>query len=150
MSLYRFLIFIVNFQRLLSNRLRSLFWGAVLEAKGLRTNGRVYLMYLPRIRCGKNVSINKSAILNAKGGLTIGDSVTISGGAQVLTTGIVNGAHISKGVTLNRNVWIGSNAIVLPGVEIAEGVTIGASSVVTKSISERNSTYACNPAKKLP
>jgi maltose O-acetyltransferase len=40
----------------------------------------------------------------------------------------------SKPVVIGDNVWIGGNAIILPGVTIGNNTTIGAGSVVTKSI----------------
>lgn len=40
----------------------------------------------------------------------------------------------SKEVTIGNDCWIGGNTVILPGVTIGDGVTVGASSVVTKSI----------------
>jgi maltose O-acetyltransferase len=39
--------------------------------------------------------------------------------------------------TIGDDVWIGGGAIVCPGVEIGSGSTIGAGSVVTRSIPAR-------------
>ncbi|KAK9242323.1 trimeric LpxA-like protein [Lipomyces tetrasporus] len=40
----------------------------------------------------------------------------------------------SKEVTIGKDCWIGGNTVILPGVTIGDGVTVGASSVVTKDI----------------
>ena len=61
--------------------------------------------------------------------------------------GPLNGlGSIDKPVIISDNCWIGARVIILPGIEIAEGVIIGAGSVVTKSIIQKNSIYAGNPA----
>ena len=52
-----------------------------------------------------------------------------------------------KETLISNNVYIGSNATILP-VNICSDVVIGAGSVVTKSILEPG-TYAGNPAKKI-
>lgn len=36
------------------------------------------------------------------------------------------------GIIIDRNVWIGANSVILPGVHIGRGAIIGAGSVVTK------------------
>ena len=54
---------------------------------------------------GKNVRVNSSSIFLGNGGLIIGDDV-----------------------------WIGTRAIILPGVTIGNGVIIGAGAVVTKDV----------------
>lgn len=54
---------------------------------------------------------------------------------------------VSKGdVLIGRNVWLGDNVVVLPGVNIGEGCVIGASSVVTKSLPPYTVSVG-NPAK---
>lgn len=37
-------------------------------------------------------------------------------------------------VVLGRNVWIGSNATLLPGVTVGDNVVVAAASVVTKDV----------------
>lgn len=50
-----------------------------------------------------------------------------------------------KDIVLEKDVWIGSRAIILKGVTIGEGSIIGAGSVVTKNV-PRYCIYAGNPA----
>ena len=52
-----------------------------------------------------------------------------------------------KKTIINKNVFIGSNATILP-VEICSNVVVGAGSVVTKNITE-SGVYTGNPAKKV-
>ncbi len=40
-------------------------------------------------------------------------------------------------VTIGKRVWIGGDAIILPGVEIGDGTTVGAGSIVTQSLPAR-------------
>ncbi|HTX68658.1 MAG TPA: acyltransferase [Thermoleophilia bacterium] len=37
-------------------------------------------------------------------------------------------------ITLERDVWLGTGAVILPGVTIGEGAVVGANSVVTRSV----------------
>jgi acetyltransferase-like isoleucine patch superfamily enzyme len=55
--------------------------------------------------------------------------------------------NLWKSTKIGNNVYIGSNATILP-VEITANVVIGAGSVVTKSITKPG-IYAGNPAKKI-
>lgn len=43
---------------------------------------------------------------------------------------------IKNKVKIGQRVWIGSGAIILPGVSIGDGAIIGAGSVVTKDVAE--------------
>lgn len=52
------------------------------------------------------------------------------------------------GITIQENVWIGSNVTVLPGCVIGENSVVGAGSVVTKSI-PNNEIWAGVPARKI-
>lgn len=51
-------------------------------------------------------------------------------------------------VRIGKNVWIGANAIILPGVVIGDNSVIGAGAVVTKSF-DKNSIIIGNPAEYL-
>lgn len=103
-----------------------------------------------RFRCQ-----NKSqCYIIAKGGVTLGDNVILSVGAKILTSslkiedGIIQKRHIHKPVKLGDRVWIGSGAIICPGVTIGENTIIGAGSVVTRDI-PGNCIAAGVPAKVI-
>ncbi|MBP5293723.1 MAG: sugar O-acetyltransferase [Clostridia bacterium] len=51
-------------------------------------------------------------------------------------------------VTIGDNVWVGANAVILPGVSIGDNCVIGAGTVVTKSI-PANSVAVGNPARVI-
>ena len=56
------------------------------------------------------------------------------------------GPELGKPITVGEDCWFGGNCIVLPGVTIGNGVTIGAGSVVTKDVPDYV-VVAGNPAK---
>lgn len=58
------------------------------------------------------------------------------------------GTLTSKPITLKKNVWIGANCTICPGVTIGEGSVIGAGSVVTKDIPDGVIAVG-NPCKVL-
>lgn len=52
-------------------------------------------------------------------------------------------------VHIGDNSWLGSNAVVLPGVRLGENTIVGAGAVVTKSFPEGWCILVGNPAWKL-
>jgi acetyltransferase-like isoleucine patch superfamily enzyme len=58
------------------------------------------------------------------------------------------GPEYGAPITIGEDCWIGGNAIVLPGVTIGRGVTVGAGSVVTKNV-EDFCVVAGNPARVI-
>jgi acetyltransferase-like isoleucine patch superfamily enzyme len=93
------------------------------------------------IKLGKKVWINDGVMIFSRVSINIGEHSMI--GDQVIiydsNCHYVNPETppIEKSVTIGRNVWIGSRAIVLPGVSIGDHAVIGAGSVVTKDIPAR-------------
>lgn len=51
-------------------------------------------------------------------------------------------------ITINEDVWIGANSIILKGVEIQKGAIIAAGSIVTKNVPS-NEIWGGMPAKKI-
>jgi len=51
-------------------------------------------------------------------------------------------------ITIGDNVFIGVNAVILPGITIGNNVVIGAGSIVTKNIND-NSVVVGNPARVI-
>lgn len=90
------------------------------------------------VRIGRRSRINRGACLDARGGLSIGDDVSISREAMVLTA---YHRHDSprfevetRKVVIEDHVWIGTRAMVMPGVILGRGCVVAAGSVVTKDV----------------
>lgn len=109
--------------------------------------------------CGKNIHIGKHVFINMgckfqdQGGIYIGDG-TLIGHNVVLAT--LNHAMepdrratmIPKPIHIGKNVWIGSNAVILPGVTVGDGAIIAAGAVVSKDVPE-NTIAGGVPAKVI-
>lgn len=95
--------------------------------------------------CGRNITVGSRVFINTgchfqdQGGITLGDG-TLLGNSVVLTTMNHDFDPEKRGITYpapivtGKNVWIGSNATILPGVHIGDGAIVGAGSVVTKDV----------------
>ncbi|KAH8894994.1 acetyltransferase [Thozetella sp. PMI_491] len=59
-----------------------------------------------------------------------------------------NGPESGQPIRIGPDCWIGGNAMILPGVTIGRGVTVGAGSVVTKDVPDFV-VVAGNPARVL-
>ena len=111
---------------------------------------------------GSHVSIPNFCFLGAKFGLVMADFVTLAPGVQIFTTSDdYSGAHLTgptvppqftggrRGrVQLGRHCILGAGSVVLPGVSLGEGVSVGALSLVTTNL-EPWGVYAGIPAKRL-
>ncbi|MDP5029776.1 acyltransferase [Paraglaciecola sp.] len=116
-----------------------------------------------KMRIGRNVHITPQCLL-AGGipGLFIEDFATLAYGVKVFTqSDDYSGATMTNStvpkqfknelmlpVRIGRHSIIGAGAIIMPGVEIAEGNSVGANSLVIKS-TESWSIYVGSPAKKI-
>ncbi len=90
------------------------------------------------VRIGRNTRINRGCTLDLRSGLTIGDNVSIS--PEVI---ILGGTHdpddpmfdpVPGAVAIEDHVWIGTRAMILPGVTLGRGSVIAAGAVVTKDV----------------
>ncbi len=61
---------------------------------------------------------------------------------------VASGDVTARPIRIERNVWIGFDACVLPGVTIGEGSVVGAKSVVTESVPPFT-VVAGNPARVI-
>ena len=107
--------------------------------------------------CGKNIHIDKNVFINSgchfqdQGGIYIGEGTFI--GHNVILATLNHDLNPNtradmypKPIHIGKKVWIGSGAIVLPGVTIGDNSVIAAGSIVTKDVPE-NCVYGGNPAK---
>mgnify|MGYP000689089664 FL=1 len=91
-----------------------------------------------RVKFGKGVFINHSAILSASGGIEFEDGVMAAPGLRIATINHdMNARHTiyTYGkVTIKKNAWIGMNVTICPGVTVGEYAVVGAGAVVTKDV----------------
>ena len=109
-------------------------------------------MQANKLKIGEYSHINRGCLIDARGGITIGDNVSISHNVN-----IVSGSHDAKTkdfkgifipIVINDYAWLGVGCTVLQGVEIGKGAIVAAGSVVTKSVPPFD-IVAGAPAKKI-
>lgn len=120
-------------------RLLTELLGAIGEDTYLRPPLRVD--YGSHIRIGARTFANFGLVALEVADITIGDDVQIGTNVQLLTpTHPVDPEprrqkwEAAKPITIGDNVWLGSGAIVLPGVTIGENTVVGAGAVVTRDL----------------
>lgn len=99
------------------------------------------------IKLGDEVFIGPNCVLFGAGGITLGAKSMLSPGVVVASHGHRSDLPETpmrdlpsefRPVIIEENVWVGSNATILPGVTIGGGSVIGAGAVVTKDIPPRS------------
>ena len=111
-------------------------------AKKFIFNGLIKIVAPENIAIADNVHIGNNAYIDGRGGIEIGTNTHISRNFVVHSSSHnYRGKRIPydetydlKAVKIERNVWIGTNVIVIPGVNIGEGSIVGAGTVVTQDI----------------
>lgn len=124
------------------------------------------------VDCSKGIIIGKNSVVNARcrldnrGTITIGNNVSISSDVVILTADhdmdSFNFLGRNRQVIIEDYVWVGTRAIIMPGITIGKGAVIAAGSLVTKNvmpyqvvagipakfIKERNKNLSYNPSYK--
>jgi len=146
--------------------------------KNVRVRGRVIVQNDGRIAIGERVhfvaaTVPTELVTFTGGVLTIGPRTFVNYGCSFAATERVaigadclfgpyvnvtdNDFHdlrdrsrqpASQPVTIGDHVWIGTRALILPGIAIGDGAVIGAGSVVTRDVPP-NGVVAGNPARLL-
>lgn len=107
------------------------------------------------VHFGKNVYANFNLTLVDDTHIYVGDYTMFGPNVTIATAGHPicpelreKGLQYNMPVHIGKNCWIGSNAVILPGITIGDNVVIGAGSVVTKNIPS-NVVAVGNPCKVL-
>lgn len=107
------------------------------------------------IEIGNNFFANYGLIILDVAKVIIGDNVQFATNVSILTAGHPihpqsrnSGYEYGIEIKIGNNVWLGSNAVVNPGIEIGDNVVIGSGSIVTKNI-PANVIAVGNPCKVL-
>lgn len=110
---------------------------------------------LSNLHVGKDVVINFNCNFVDDGDIYLGDHCLIGPGVSIATSIHPISPRLrrhvlqyNKPVRLGRNVWVGANATILPGVSIGDNSIIGAGSVVTKDVGP-DTIVVGNPARVL-
>lgn len=107
------------------------------------------------LRLGKGVYINFNCTFLDTCVITIGARTLVGPGCSFYTASHpldpflrngIQGPENGKPITIGEDCWFGGSVIVLPGVTIGRGVTVGAGSVVTKDVPPFH-VVAGNPAR---
>jgi len=118
--------------------------------------------YSGSLALGNYTFIGGGCYLGCAGGVILSDFSTIAQGVSIFSgSDDYTGKHLTNStvpqkylgvkiapVILGRHVIVGSGTVILPGVTIGNGSSVGAMSLVTKSIGEWG-IYCGSPAKKL-
>lgn len=92
------------------------------------------------VSIGDSVSIAPYVHIWGHGGVEIGDHCMIASHVAITSithdkrSKLYSDENILLPVKIGKNVWIGSQAVILPGLEIGDGAIIGAGAVVTRSV----------------
>jgi len=141
------------------NRLKSF----LLRFAGARVGKRVVYYSGVWISTGQNlilgddVDVAKGVMITTKGGVEIGDRVLLGYGTKIFSSNHeippigesypVSGKKYAR-VIIEKDVWVGASAIILPGVRIGEGALVAAGAVVCNDIPP-NAIVGGNPAKVI-
>ena len=110
-----------------------------------------YADFGKNITLGKRIFINSGCKFQDQGGVVVGDDCLI-GHNTVLATLNHDLAPSRRAdmhpapIVVGRNVWIGSNVTVLPGVRIGDNAVVAAAAVVTKDV-PANTVVVGSPAR---
>ncbi len=140
---------------LCSKRIRSFLAQNFIDQCGSNLKIETNVLLSPFIELGDNVELNENCKI--RGNVKIGNDVLIAPGVQLISVNhkfdrmdipIKQQGEVEGYIVIEDNVWIGTNAIILPNVTIKKGSIVGAGSIVTKNV-EECSIVGGNPAKLI-
>ena len=121
--------------------------------ENVHINAPFHCDYGYNIEVGENFFANYNLIILDVAKVKIGDNAQIAPNVSIYTAGHPihpdsrnSGSEYGIDVTIGDNVWIGGNAVIMPGVTIGNNVVIGAGSIVTKDLPD-NVIAVGNPCR---
>ncbi|HET8728108.1 MAG TPA: sugar O-acetyltransferase [Alphaproteobacteria bacterium] len=120
--------------------------------EGVAIRPPFYCDYGYNIRIGRGTFVNIGCVFLDVAPIELGDDCQIGCFVQILTADHPRDPALRRQgyesgipVRIGRNVWIGSGAIILPGIIIGDDAIVGAGSVVTREVPP-GATVVGNPA----
>jgi acetyltransferase-like isoleucine patch superfamily enzyme len=124
-----------------SRRVRMMFYRRIM---GFKLGEKTSIFLNCRFDCAGGLAIGSPSVINqgcrldSRGGLTIGSNVSISEEVCILTADHDPKAPDFKGrprpVVIEDNVFIGTRAMILPGVTLHRGAIVAAGAVVSRDV----------------
>lgn len=109
----------------------TILMGQYIQIGGIRSGST-------KVSIGRGTVINRGCMLYTTGGLIIGENVSISTGAWLVTgTHDMNDPLFPDNylpIVIGDHAWIGLRATILAGVTIGEGAVVMAGAVVTRDV----------------
>ena len=109
-----------------------------------------------------DVVLSRGVLISSEGGVSIGKRTQIGYGSKIFSSNhsippigdplpISGDSHLKEDherIVIGKDVWVGANCVILPGVKIGEGAVIAAGAVVVKDV-EKNTIVAGVPCKLI-
>ncbi|MFW8600779.1 acyltransferase [Desulfobacterota bacterium M19] len=140
--------------------LRSRYMGKIFKYTG----ENVKILSGARFRSPENLSIGDNScigndnFIQALGGVTIGHDTSLAPSVKIWSVNhnyknrnkLIGEQGLTKrNVVVGNDVWIASNTFILPGVNLPDGIVVGAGSLVTVKKYQPYSVIAGNPARMI-
>lgn len=141
--------------QIIPNPIRNLYlflFGIKIESSNSSIHRKCKFFHIGKIIIGKNSVVNFGCYLDNRRGITIGNNVGIAHNTKIYTLGhnIDSPKFETKGapVSIEDNVFIFSNSLIMPGITVHEGAIVLTGSVVTKDVPPYT-VVGGNPAKVI-
>ncbi|MCE7066129.1 acyltransferase [Dyadobacter sp. CY326] len=90
------------------------------------------------LQIGRNSVINANCRIDNRGGISIGQNVSISNDVIILTADhdmeTLDLQGRTRAVVIQDYVWIGTRAMIMPGIVIGKGAIVAAGAIATKNV----------------
>lgn len=120
--------------------------------KGSFLMKNIYIQSPNHLSVGEGSHINRGCVIDARGGIEIGNNVSISHGVNIMTGGhdykSPTFAGVFAPIHIDDYAWIGVGCTILQGVRIGKGAVVCSGAVVTRDVSDYD-VVAGVPAKKI-
>jgi acetyltransferase-like isoleucine patch superfamily enzyme len=115
----------------------------IILGRGFCTRNFVTLNVRGVLEIGDNVFINAYTSINVRDTVSIGSETLIGEGVRIYdhdhlfrtaNTPVAASGFKLGAVRIGRNVWLGSNAVILRGITIGDGAVVAAGAVVSRDV----------------